>query len=849
MRNQHFEVSLRASHPAARSVRMILGITAAIGLLSDSIAQCTQQWLPGGGLPGVTGIVRDTLAWDPDGAGPQAEVLVVAGEFQVAGNALASNIASYDPTTGTWLPLGAGTNASVQALGRLPNGDLVAGGAFTTAGGVIANRMARWNGTTWSALGAGPSSAIFSLATLANGDLLAGCGGGGMSVERWDGTSWSVFVTGPNGIAESLAEMPNGDLVVGGTFTVVGGVPASNVARWNGSSWSALGPGLNSSVRALMAMPNGDLVGGGSFYLPGFVSPSVARWNGTSWVAMGTGLGSAVDDFASLPNGDLIAVGGEVARWNGATWSTLGTLGSNDSANTVTRLANGDHVIGGEIRGVDALAVSGLATWNGSSWARLSSGSPATDGQINVLLPLPNGDVIAGGWFTTAGGVLANRIARWNGSSWSALGSGMDANRVDALAVLPNGDLVAGGQFSMAGGAPADNIARWNGASWSALGSGMNGEVLALAVLPTGDLVAGGSFTMAGGVPTNRIARWNGTSWSTLGSGVSGTAPFSPLPWPQVLALTTLPNGSLVAGGSFTHAGGTASNGIARWDGTSWSPMGSGTNGVVRALLGQPDGSLFAGGSFSVAGGATAVRVARWNGASWSGVGTGLSPGVAAVVALTNLPDGDLVAAAQPPGIGAQLSSPLLRWSGSVWLPIATGFDRAANTVAWWPGGALLAGGSFTAVGSVVSACFARQTTSCPAVASSLGGGCPGSGGANDYTVRSLPWIGATFRARSTTVPQSAFVVVVTGFSPVSLPLAGLLPPSQPACNLLVSPDDLVVMLSNAGTVDTAIAIPNHQALVGLTLHQQLVLLEFDQGFAFVDNTSSNSLALVVGSF
>ncbi|MGP8217568.1 MAG: hypothetical protein ACLQQ4_18515 [Bacteroidia bacterium] len=61
--------------------------------------------------------------------------------------------------------------------------------------------------------------------------------------------------------------------------------------------------------------------------------------------------------------------------------------------------------------------------------------------------------------------------------------------------------------------------------SWSALGSGMNGYVNALTVY-NGNLIAGGSFTTAGGNAANNIAEWNGTSWSALGSGMGGDKSF-----------------------------------------------------------------------------------------------------------------------------------------------------------------------------------------------------------------------------------------------------------------------------------------------------------------------------------
>src|SRR3972149_6550920 len=49
---------------------------------------------------------------------------------------------------------------------------------------------------------------------------------------------------------------------------------------------------------------------------------------------------------------------------------------------------------------------------------------------------------------------------------------------------------------------------------------GMNSGVTALAVDGDGNLYAGGGFTTAGGTRANRIAKWDGTTWAPLGSGM-----------------------------------------------------------------------------------------------------------------------------------------------------------------------------------------------------------------------------------------------------------------------------------------------------------------------------------------
>ncbi len=513
--------------------------------LARASAQCATQWLPGSGLVGTDGRVFATTMWDADGAGPGQPLLVVGGAFSIAGSAWAYNIATYDPGSGVWSPLGTGMDYPVLSLTTLPNGDLVAGGYFTTAGGVSANSIARWNGTSWSPLGSGMDSTVLSLTALPNGHLVAGgyfTTAGGVSADkiaRWNGTNWAQLGSGMDGAVNALATLPNGDLVAGGIFTTAGGVSADKIARWDGTSWSPLGSGTDDNVEALTMLSNGDVVAGGWFGTAGGVGVNhIARWNGTSWSQLGTGMNQSVLSLTTLPNGDLVA-GGQF-----------------DTAGSVT--------------------AHNIARWNGTNWSPLGSGM---NGVVFALATLPNGDLVAGGIFTTAGGVSADNIARWNGTSWLPLGLGTDST-VIALTTLPNGDLVAGGVFGFAGGVSAIGIARWNGTSWSALGStGLNGAVAALTTLPNRDLVAGGGFTYVGGVSASRIARWNGTSWSALGLGMSGSGMYN-----AVYALTTLPNGDLVAGGGFSTAGGAVSACVAQLTTTcpaTTAPFGAGCIGTA----------------------------------------------------------------------------------------------------------------------------------------------------------------------------------------------------------------------------------------------------------------------------
>jgi hypothetical protein len=73
-------------------------------------------------------------------------------------------------------------------------------------------------------------------------------------------------------------------------------------------------------------------------------------------------------------------------------------------------------------------------------------------------------------------------------------------------------------------------------------------SVYAIAVSGT-DIYLGGSFTSVGGVTANCVAKWNGSSWSALGSGVG-----------SIVFAVAVSGTDVYVGGQFTQAGGVATN-------------------------------------------------------------------------------------------------------------------------------------------------------------------------------------------------------------------------------------------------------------------------------------------------
>jgi hypothetical protein len=242
---------------------------------------------------------------------------------------------------------------------------------------------------------------------------------------------------------------------------------------------------------------------------------------------------------------------------------------------------------------------------------------------------------------------------------------------------------------------PANGIAKWDGSTWSALGSGISGGsdpdyVCALVVSGT-NLYAGGSFTAVGGVPANGIAKWDGSTWSALGSGVS-TYGGGGLGTVYALAVSGT---HLYAGGEFTTAGGVAANYIARWDGSAWSALGSGMNNTVAALA-LSWTNLYAGGGFTAVGSVPVNGIAQWDGSTWSALGSGLNYVTSLAVSETNL------------YAGGTFAGDIAQWDGSAWSALGSGMNNYVQALAADGVGHLFVGGSFTLAGTNVSPYIAQ---------------------------------------------------------------------------------------------------------------------------------------------
>lgn len=330
-----------------------------------------------------------------------------------------------------------------------------------------------------------------------------------------------------------------------------------------------------------------------------------------------------------------------------------------------------------------------------------------TDSAVLAMVNYNGNLIVAGNTITKAGNTSVNRIARWDGTSWHTLGTGISGS-IQSMAVY-NNELYVAGSFSTAGGVSVNNIARWNGTTWAAVGSGIavtsGGIVNKAMAVYNGELYVGGNFTTAGGQSVSNIAKWNGTSWSPVGTGVSG-----------IVYCMIVHNNSLVIGGIINNAGGISVANIAKWNGTAWLSHSSGFTGAppfggLVYSLGIHNNELYAGGNFTTAGGVSASGIARFNGSAWSALGQGLSiatnpPNPLFVYAMASTSTG-LVIGGTFSGSGTVSSTNLILWKGTSMESIDSGLNGPVYAMTEY-NNIIATGGNFTKFNVTKSATYSN---------------------------------------------------------------------------------------------------------------------------------------------
>lgn len=275
-----------------------------------------------------------------------ATYIYIGGDFLNFDNiANADYIVRYNKQTGVYSAMGTGgAGGAVVKIVIGPNGEVVAGGQFTSMGGVANTaRIASWNGSAWSALGTGASAIVRDLVYTPTGTLVAvgdfllmGGVANTVRIASWDGSVWTPLGTGLNSSTFAVAVDSSGAIYAGGSFTDAGGVAVDGIAKYSGGAWSDIDGGFNFvQTRDIVVSPTGILYAAGTWDTGGGgAADFIASYNGNVWTPLGTGANGSVFSLALTPDNKLLAggtftsMGGvalsdRVASWNGYSWSHL----------------------------------------------------------------------------------------------------------------------------------------------------------------------------------------------------------------------------------------------------------------------------------------------------------------------------------------------------------------------------------------------------------------------------------------------------------------------------------------------------------------------------------------------
>jgi hypothetical protein len=212
-------------------------------------------------------------------------------------------------------------------------------------------------------------------------------------------------------------------------------------------------------------------------------------------------------------------------------------------------------------------------------------------------------------------------VRRWSGSGWQSLPIGAFPTRPTGMAVFDEGNGEALYVFARTGN---DHVLlRWTGAGWTAATPGLYVNQIAVGgsyFAPRLSVVENGNPVIYGVGSTGwdvHPTRWNGSSWSFIGTANGGSI--------RALAFDD-GTGSALHWIGFSIINGIPTGGLAKWVGGQWIPLLSPSDriGFVRGLAaGQIGGTnaLYIMADRSINGVLQEESVRRWDGAMLTDIG------------------------------------------------------------------------------------------------------------------------------------------------------------------------------------------------------------------------------------
>jgi hypothetical protein len=280
------------------------------------------------------------------------------------------------------------------------NNELYVGGEFTMIGGVVANHIAKWNGSSWSAVGAGLNDVVTCM-IVHNNKLYVGHGdysNNPQNMEVWNGSTWTTALSG----------------AVVYDFCIFNGqvIAATNTGLKIGTSQTWANYGTQGGAGRVCVYNN-------EVYATNSFGNGISKWNGTTWVDVAGSVASPPEVYCMEVFNNKLIVGGrisslggitvyDIAQYDGNSWSNVGFQdgwSGGSSPGVVTDL----HVDGSFLYIHSSLGYwsnnnggywSGVNRWDGNSWQNVgSNGLGALDMPAGDVIIRYNTSLIVGGMY------------------------------------------------------------------------------------------------------------------------------------------------------------------------------------------------------------------------------------------------------------------------------------------------------------------------------------------------------------------------------------------------------------------------------------------------------------------
>jgi Tol biopolymer transport system component len=498
-----------------------------------------------------------------------------------------------------------------------------------------AGLLARHNGTTWDTLQTGAGVELFGIGGSSSGEVWA-VGGGGKIMRGIRGASVSVApltptITAIGGTVQltPTAKDGNDNVVTGVTYTWVSSDPANATVSASGLVTAVTAGGTQICARAAGRAEGCTVV---------TVAPATASIVITPGSPLLTTGPQTLIAAAKDANGNTI--GGKTFTWASQN-PNVATI--NASTGQLTPVASGQASVSATVDGITVYATITVA---------LSAATPVNL-WATMTSPVLSDERIVGIWGTTSSDVwaiadynggLRHRIVRYNGNAagtWTQQQSTTDAEYY-AMWGSSATDILAVGY-------PPGNATRWNGSTWTTFSVGVSEQLERVwQANPNAAFV---------GTNTGKIVRFNGSTWTPT-TVAAGQSTYSIWGAGESKVYAAFGNG--------TVGGGTN---VFKYDGASWSSVGSVSNAALSSSWGIADTAIFFGG----VGSGSSSALYRYNGTSFV---PQTHPNIGYVFAIWGSSLSEVYA------VGT--SGQVIRYNGATWTAVSGGLATVDHLNAVW---------------------------------------------------------------------------------------------------------------------------------------------------------------------